>query len=195
MTVPLRREDDQLAALARRAGDGQRAAFEELARRVRGRVRRWASAWTRDEDEAEDVAQQVLITLHARAGEFDARSRFTTWLYTVTRNLALNRRRTAERRQKLLAREPLPGAGAEAPAIDDAAVRLAALVDFYLTHLTPRQREVFALAETQGLNSREIADRLGITPSTARGLLLKARRTIRLRILESHANLLEEYRS
>ncbi len=195
MTVPLRREDDQLAALARRAGEGQAAAFEELARRVRGRVRRWASAWTRDEDEAEDVAQQVLITLHLRVGDFDARSRFTTWLYTVTRNLALNRRRTAERRRMLLAREGLAATSTEGAGPDEAAVRLAELVDFYLTRLTPRQREVFALAETHGLNSTQIADRLGITPSTARGLLLKARRTIRLRILESHADLLQEYRS
>jgi len=196
LTVPIPRDDDHLATLARRAYAGHARSFDELALRVRDRVRRWAAAVTLDEDEAEDVAQQVLLTLHARTGEFGARSRFTTWLYAITRNVALGRRRTDTRRQTLLAREVHESAAMPALEVeDDAAARLADLVQLYRAELTPRQRTVFELSDIQGLTSVEIGRRLGITPSTARGLLLKARRAIRLRILEHHPQLLKEYRS
>ena len=200
LTVPIPRDDDPLATLAQRAHAGHAGAFDELARRVRDRVRRWASSVTLDEDDAEDVAQQVLLTLHARSGEFGARSRITTWLYTVTRNVALARRRTDARRRALLAEQSNDAvAAAPAPAADavenDAAARLADLVHLVSVELTPRQREVFEMADVHGLTSTEIGRRLGVTPSTARGILLQARRAIRLRILEHHAALLKEYRS
>ncbi len=196
LTVLLPSDDDHLASLARQAHGGRAAAFEELARRVRVRVHGWASAVTGDADDADDVAQQVLLALHARSGEFDGRSHFTTWLYAITQNFALNRRRTAERRRSLLARHPADGASPSSDALaDDAAVRLADLVRLYSTELTPRQRQVFDLSDVQGLNATEIAKRLEIAPATVRGLLLRARRTIRLRILEHHSALLEDYRS
>ena len=197
LTVPIPRDDDPLATLAQRAHAGHAGAFDELARRVRDRVRRWASSVTLDEDDAEDVAQQVLLTLHARTGEFGARSRFTTWLYTVTRNVALARRRTDARRRALLAEQSNDALAAPAgDAVgDDAAARLADLVHLVSVELTPRQRKVFELADVHGLTSTEIGRRLGVTPSTARGILLQARRAIRLRILEHHAALLKEYRS
>ena len=197
LTVPIPRDDDHLATLARQAYAGQARSFDELARRVRDRVRRWAATVTLDEDEAEDVAQQVLLTLHARTGDFGARSRFTTWLYAITRNVALGRRRTDTRRQMLLARQETEQGAVPAPdaVADDAADRLADLVHLYRADLTPRQRMVFELSDIQGLTSVEVGRRLGITPSTARGLLLKARRAIRLRILEHHPQLLKDYRS
>jgi RNA polymerase sigma-70 factor, ECF subfamily len=196
LTVPFPRDDDDLASLARRAQSGQAGAFEELAGRVRNRVRGWASFLTGDADDAEDVAQQVLLALHAHVDRFEGRSRFTTWLFALTRNVALNRRRTAERRRALLARHAMESASLSTDTlVDEAAIRLADLARLYRTELTPRQREVFELSDVQGFNATEIAERLRIAPATVRGLLLRARRTIRLRMLEHHSELLEEYRS
>lgn len=193
------REDDDLAGLVGRARAGSVGAFDSLARRVRGRVQRWARRLTHDEDDAEDIAQLVLLRLHARVAEFDGRSRFTTWLYRVTRNIALSRRLTETRRSEILERRAL-GIAAEAEGVsdadlaeDDAGARLADLIQLYFQHLPPRQREVFELSDMKGQNSTEIAARLGVAPSTVRGLLLKARRTIRLRMLEHHSALLKEY--
>ncbi len=168
-----------------------------MASRVRDRVRCWASAVTGDPDDAEDVTQQVLLTLYARAGDFDGRSRFATWLYAITQRAALDRRRTDARRRTLLARQSADDAPptSDDALADDAAVRLAALVRLYFAELTPRQRHVFELSDVHGLNSAEVAAQLGIAPATARVLLMRARRAIRLRILEHHAALLEEYRS
>jgi len=198
------RDDAELTTLVAHARTGSAAAFEELARRVRSRVRRWAGRLVRDGDDAEDVTQLVLLRLHARIGDYEGRSRFTSWLYRVTRNLALDHRRTAERRRALLAPEMSRANASSAPdftaapdvaARDDDAARLARLVRAYFTELPPRQREVFEMADLHGRAPSEIAAALGIAPSTVRVLLLKARRTIRSRMLAEHPRLLEEYRS
>lgn len=192
------RDDAELTTLAAQARGGSASAFDELARRVRSRVRRWAGRLVGDGDDAEDVTQLVLLRLHARIGDYEGRSRFTTWLYRVTRNLALDHRRIAERRRALLAPEATRASASVAPdaaAADDDAARLARLVQAYFTELPPRQREVFEMVDLRGRAPSEIAAELGVAPSTVRVLLLKARRTIRSRMLAEHPRLLEEYRS
>lgn len=195
-------DDDELAGLVRRAARGSAAAFDELARRVYGRVRAWAGRLTQDGDDAEDVAQLVMLRLHQRVGDFEGRSRFTTWLYRVTRNVALERRRTDERHARLLARRQAHATPSDAtPVIAEPtaggsdAARVARLVHAYLAELPPRQRQVFELVDLRGQPASRVAESLGIEPATARVLLLKARRTIRRRMLAEHAALLEELRS
>jgi RNA polymerase sigma-70 factor (ECF subfamily) len=184
--------DDDLAALARQARGGSAAAFDALVRSVRDRVRAWAERITHDSDDAEDVAQLVLLRLQSRLERFDGRSQFTTWLFRITRNVAITRVRREQHRGALLASHAR-GAGACAP---DAApsdnVGLSALLAHF-RELPRRQREVFELVDLRGLNSREAADRLGITASTVRGLLMKARRRIRLEVLAAHPDLLEDF--
>jgi RNA polymerase sigma factor (sigma-70 family) len=170
--------------------------FDELARRVRRRIQAWAHAVTHDEDEAEDVAQLVLLRLHARVSEYQGRSRFTTWLYRITRNLATDRRRREAKRSALLLNQvnslATDQAVRDTPA--EAPPHLAELVRFYLEELPGRQREVFELSDVQGLDSTQVGARLGISGSTVRVLLARARRTIRLRILEQRPQWLEEYK-
>jgi len=190
-------DDDELTALVRRVRGGNTAAFDELANRVRFRVRRWAQRFLGDGDEAEDVAQVVLVRMHERLDEFEGRSRFASWLYRITRNVALERRRIEERRQVLLARE-LPSLHVSSEESDHDtgdAVRVEHLIASYFSALSPRQREVFELIELRGLSTADVATRLGIEPTTVRVLLLRARRVIRTRMLADHPDLLKEHRS
>jgi RNA polymerase sigma-70 factor (ECF subfamily) len=191
----MRERDDELAALARAAGRGSAEAFDTLARRIRDRVRVWARRLTSDEDDAEDVAQLVLLRLHAHIDRFDGRSRFTTWLYRVTSNVALSQRHRERKRRDLLAlhdADDTHHATLEAAPDDASAERIQAMLS-YCEDLPPRQRDVFELADLRGVDTAEIATRLGITPSTVRGLLMKARRKIRVRMLEAHRDLLDGY--
>ena len=184
--------DDELASLAARARSGSGRAFEELAARVRGRVKNWATRVVGDPDDADDVAQLVLMRVAERLSSFDGRSRFSTWLFQVTRRVALNRVRTEERRRAILSRSMMVERTAiEDVEIDREAARLVELVRAYYAELTPRQREVFEMADLEELSGAEIARRLGIEPSTVRVLLLQARRTIRQRMLRDHAALVE----
>lgn len=188
-------DDDELTALVGRVRGGNAAAFDELARRVRDRVRQWARRVVADEDDAEDVAQLVLVQLHQRIGEFEGRSRFATWLYRITRNVALERRRGDARRSVLLAREVVV-VDEPSAAPDDVTdiARIRRLIAPHFDALPPRQREVFELVELRGLTATEVAARLHIDASTVRVLLLRARRTVRTRLLALHPALLEDYR-
>jgi RNA polymerase sigma-70 factor (ECF subfamily) len=189
---------DELVALAR---EGSRSAFDALAWRVRDRVRAWATRLTRDPDDAEDVAQLVLLRLHRQIAEFEGRSRFTTWLYAVTRSVVLSRRARERRRDALAAArtgELSPDSSdGESPMISDldpVGRSVSTLVASYLHVLSGREREVFELGDLRGLNATEIATRLGVKAVTVRTQLMRARRKIRLRMLEEHPDLLEGYR-
>jgi len=90
--------EEQATGLVRRAQAGESAAREELLTCCHGTIRRWARVLTEDQDEADDVAQEVLIRVALRLDRYAGRSRFTTWLYQVTRNTALGLRRRVTRR-------------------------------------------------------------------------------------------------
>lgn len=189
-------EDRRLRVLVEETRRGNATAFAELVDRVSGRIRGWALRITGDPDDADDVAQLVLLRLHRHADAFEGRSRVTSWLFRITRNIALAQRMQARRRAALLDAHAASEPGTAAAAHDDTpldASALARLVRAFRTGLSPRQRSVFELADLQGVPLPEIARRLGIAPVTVRVLLSRARRTIRLRMLEEHPGLLEDY--
>lgn len=189
-------EDDILGALVGRAKQGSASAFTELVERVRSRIRGWASRVTQDDDDADDVAQQVLLKLHVRIREFEGRSRFTTWLYRMTVNTALNRRRVDRRRAALLRDAgTLDVVAMPTTSVDLEGERVTALVHACLTELSEREREVFERADLKGQSTNEIADALGVQPVSVRAALSRARRRIRLRMLELRPSLLEDYDS
>lgn len=187
-------DEASVEGVVERVARGDRAAFRELVERYHAQIHRWALALTADSDEADDVTQTVLLKVHRSLGSFRGRSAFGTWLYRVTRNAALDRQRRRRATVPLeeVARESLPE-GAAGPGDDLDAGRLASLVRRYLGELSPRQREVFDLADLQGLDAIEIAEMLELEPVTVRVHLSRARRAIRSRMLECHPEWIEEY--
>jgi RNA polymerase sigma-70 factor (ECF subfamily) len=187
--------DDELRSLVAEVRSGRKAALERLLGLVQARVRRWAGRFTSDADAAEDIAQDVLIGLERRVQRFDGESRFSTWLFSVTRNVALSRRLRDTRRAALIAERQQLTVD-DAPDIRDPdAARLAALALRYFDALPPQQRRVFELVDIRGLTPAEVARRLSMEQSTVRGNLFKARRSIREQLLQHHERLLKEYRS
>jgi RNA polymerase sigma-70 factor (ECF subfamily) len=189
-------DDGDLPSLVEDVRAGRPAATERLAARVRDRVRAWALRITGDDDAADDVAQDVLISLERRVHKFSGASKFSTWLFAVTRNVALTQRRREERRAEILERE----AGHALDMVqttdpDPDTVRLGELVLVYFDRLSGRQRQIFELADIRGMTPAEIARELGMQQVTVRAHLFKARRAIRERMLEHHERLLKEYTS
>ncbi|HEX8906065.1 MAG TPA: RNA polymerase sigma factor [Longimicrobiaceae bacterium] len=187
---------EPLDALAARARTGDEGAFASLANAVRDQVRRWALVRTGDPDDAEDVAQTVVIRVHRGLARFEGRSRFTTWLYRLTANAAVEMARGRGRRTRL---HDAVGAGetGAAPELRDRISemeneRAAALVRSFFAELQGRQREVFDLVDLQGFTPAEAAEMLEIEPPTARVHLLRARRAIRERILAAHPTLMDD---
>jgi len=189
-------DDGDLPSLVEGARSGRPAAVERLVARVQDRVRTWAARFTDDEDSADDVAQEVLIGLERRVKRFDGASRFSTWLFAVTRNVALSQRRRDQRRAMLLERQfERENVVVSSSEDNPDATRLAGLVIQYYDALPRRQRSIFEMVDLQGMTPAEVARQLGMEQVTVRAHLFKARRAIRARMLEQHERMLKEYQS
>jgi len=75
--------------LVERLKVGDEAAFESLLARYQGKVYRLAMSFTRNPEDAEEVLQDVFLTVYRKIGSFDGRSAFGTWLYRIAVNAAL----------------------------------------------------------------------------------------------------------
>ncbi len=196
MSEPIR-IDESLSALVREAQAGDESAFERLVRGVYERVHRWALARTGDRDEADDVTQETLVRLHRHLPSFDGRSRFTTWLYQVTRSAAADLHRKRARRERLFSKlkRELPAQPMD-PRVNEVLAderRAGDLVKAFLEQLSERQREIFDLVDLQGFSTVEVSAMLKMEPVTVRSHLFRARKAIRTKILESHPELVEGY--
>ncbi len=195
----IQRLNEAVTPLVQRAQAGDQQALNDLLRGCHQQVHRWALSLTADPDDADDVAQEVLFRVYRSIRQYRARSRFTTWLYKVTRNAALDLRRRTERRERLRTREyrdELRASETDPPDWIDGphTSEVADVVRSFFDELPERQREVFDLVDLQDVRPLEVSEMLGMNPSTVRAHLLRARRTIRKRILERHPELAQEYR-
>src|SRR5690349_10159444 len=88
-----RPRDELLVARACEAGGGAdaEAARGALFGRYHRQVAAWCLRFCGDREEAADLAQEVFLRVHERLGSFRGESRFSTWLYTVARRVAINR--------------------------------------------------------------------------------------------------------
>lgn len=103
--------DEELIDRVRRQPMEADACLAVLYRRYYSKVAAWCLRISGDRQEAGDLAQEVFLRVHERLGSFRGESRFSTWLYTVTRSVAINRGVAARRRQA----DPLDEEGAPEP--------------------------------------------------------------------------------
>jgi RNA polymerase sigma-70 factor (ECF subfamily) len=187
-------DDGDLSSLVASVRSRRPAAVDKLVAQVYARVRHWAARFTGDLDAADDVAQDVLSDLERRIDRYDGRSGFSTWLYAVTRNVALTNRRRDARREVLLTSHASETQSSQ-PAVDLDTARVSTLALRYFDALPPKQRLIFELIDIRGMTPAEVARALRMEQVTVRANLFKARKSIREKLLENHARLLEEYRS
>jgi RNA polymerase sigma-70 factor (ECF subfamily) len=173
-----------LAATARGEGD----AFAVLVRRYIRAATLLAAQLLGDHDDAEDIVQDAFTVVRNKAGSFDADRPFAPWFFAIVRRLAANRRSRDLRRARLLRlfgwgtiAEPASGQAHEAIVAQlDAAVATRAMEG-----LSPMQRACFELVAVRGLSTQEVAAMHGITESTVRQHVFRARATLRA-VLDGH---------
>src|ERR1043165_2656874 len=90
-------ENDPDAALMLRVKEGDTDAFERLVDKYKQPVLNVIYRMLRDATEAEDVAQTVFVQVYKSAGRYQVASKFSTWLFTIARNLCLNEIRRRSR--------------------------------------------------------------------------------------------------
>src|SRR5216110_2012049 len=90
-------EHDPDAALMLRVKQGDMAAFTELVDKYKQPVMNLAYRMLRDATESEDLAQNLFVQVHRSAHRYQVASKFSTWLFTIARNLCLNEIRRRSR--------------------------------------------------------------------------------------------------
>lgn len=176
-------------SLMARIHDGDRSAMDELLERFWIPLVAYAEEIVHDRDEAEDVVQDVVMRIWERRTEWTPTDRLQAFLYRITRNLALNRRRARSARSRLLERLSSTLGRAPAPDEDFEHSSLARAVRERIDALPVRQREVFILARFHRQRYREIAEILDISPQTVANhmsaALAQLRKDLR-RVYEEH---------
>lgn len=166
------------ADLARRAALGERAALEILLARHLDQIHAICRRILGHPEDALDATQEALIAISRGINRFDSRSRFTTWMYRVATNAALDEAR--RRRRRPLASEHLPELATVADTTDAVDARLD--VDAALATLPADFRAAVALRDLAGLDYAEIATVLDIPIGTVRSRIARGRSALADRI-------------
>jgi RNA polymerase sigma-70 factor (ECF subfamily) len=162
------RSDDELV---RAAAGGDARALDVLLSRHVDRVHAICRRVLGHPEDALDATQEALIAIARGVTSFDGRARFTTWLYRVATNAALDEGRRRSRRPAPLEVLPEPAGG---PALDEA-VGDRLDIDAALAQLSPEYRAAVALRDLAGLDYAEIAEILGLPPGTVRSRISRGR--------------------
>ena len=187
--------DDPDAVLMLRVQRGDTSAFAELVDKYKQPVINVVFRTLRDGSEAEDVAQAVFLQVYKSAHRYQPTAKFTTWLFTIARNLCLNevRRRARHPAESLEAGFPTEG-GDELQARQFEDHRTASPTDALLhgeleekvrnavAALPETQRTALALCRQEELSYEDIARVLGCSLSATKSLIHRARETLKERL-------------
>jgi RNA polymerase sigma-70 factor (ECF subfamily) len=189
------RSDEELM-LAFKSGEAR--AFEALVRRHRAPVFNFILRFTGQRARAEDLLQETWLKVVRSAEGYEPKARFTTWVYTIARNLCVDSARKESYRNadsldapaggvsegdgRMLG-EVLPDGGAS-PERGAHNTRLRPLLERALRSLPEEQREVFILREYSGVPFKEIAQVTGTSENTVKSRMRYALETLRRRLQE-----------
>jgi RNA polymerase sigma-70 factor (ECF subfamily) len=174
-----------------RVRDDDDAAFAELVERFQHRLVAVMHHVIGNADEAEDLAQEAFLRVYRTRKKYTPKAKFSTWLFTIANNLALNALRDRQRRPMLPleVRESGPlgprptettvQAKDEPPAASLQQQELAEVVRLALDELNERQRVAIVLNKFEDMNYADIADVMGLTSKAVKSLLSRARAKLR----------------
>ena len=165
--------------LFQQIANGDHDAFTRLVDRYWNNLYGQAMAYLKDSHKAQDVVQEVFLTIWKNRSSLSDIERPEHYLYTMARNRILS-----EFRKKLLI--PIPDSmeqlqtASGAPADEQlTAKQLQELVQTVVDQMPPQRRAVFELSRQEGLKYEEIAARLGISRETVKGHMVKALAQVR----------------
>ena len=186
-------ELDADAVLMLRVKRGDNSAFGELVDKYKQPVMNLAFRMLRDLTEAEDLSQNVFLQVHKSAARYEVAAKFSTWLFTITRNLCLNEIRRRSRHPT----DPLDGTYPEqedqpARQFEDRKTasppetllhgELEQKIEEALAELPESQRSAILLCRRDDLSYDDIAKVLGCSISATKSLIHRGRETLKQKL-------------
>ena len=180
---------------------GDRSAFTLLVRRHQTSLYNFALRQLRLQSVAEDVVQEAFVRVVQNAGDFKHEARFSTWVYTITRNLCIDQLRKRALRKHASLDEPRKSEEGSGPTLGEQTADSRSSVEREATgtelkerilkavdSLPDDQREVFLMRELSNLPFKEIAEITGVPENT-----VKSRMRYALERLQAQLSEYEEY--
>jgi len=186
--MPVQTDPD--AALMLRAKRGDRAAFAELVEKYKQPVMNFVFRSLRDEIEAEDLAQNVFLQAWKSRSRYRQTAKFSTWLFTIARNLCLNeiRRRSRHPAESIeeshaehedQPRQQYEDKSQISPPEKLLHGELAQKIEEALAELPEAQRTAILLCRQDELSYEEIAEVLDCSLSATKSLIHRGRETLK----------------
>lgn len=182
--------------LAFKSGDAR--AFATLVQRHRGPVYNFILRFVGHRQRAEDVLQETWLKVVRNSSEWQPKAKFTTWVYTIARNLCVDSARKESFRKADSLDAPASNDESDGRSMGDLVadeqgltpdraahnVRIRPMIEKALESLPTEQREVFLLREYQGIGFKEIAEVTGVNENTVKSRMRYALEGLRKRLQE-----------
>jgi len=172
--------------LIKEAQAGNKDAFEVLVKKYDRKVLTLALRYTRSEEDAKDIYQEVFIRVYRSLPKFEFKSEFSTWLFRIATNVCLTHVERTGKHQTVDALESInPDDEESAPALQIVSndlnpeqnlrnMELKAGIQKAVEQLTGKQKLVFTMKHFEGYKLREIADITGLNEGTVKRYLFDA---------------------
>ena len=175
-----------------RVRDGDDAAFRELVEKYQGRLVGILTHLVSDRETAEDLAQDVFLRVYRARERYQPTAKFSTWLFTITHNVASNSLRKSSRRKEInlvsspsgsIPVRPLEMMAKEKSGLMPARQLLNSEMEKVMLaaieQLGERQRIATMLSKFEGMSYLEIGEAMGLTTQAVKSLLSRARNNLK----------------
>ena len=180
---------------------GSEASFGELITRYETKVFNLAMRLTRSEDDAEEILQDVFVTLYRKLASFEGKSAFSSWLYRITANASFMKLRKRKSRAMVSLEDFQPYSRMAQTMDHDYRSRTDSRVMSYelrenleqaIEKLPEDYRAVFLLRDVDGLSNKEVADIMGISIPAVKSRLHRSRMMLRRRLRKIYDQVRED---
>lgn len=166
--------------------------YEELIRRYETKVHNLAMRLTRNSEDAEEVLQDVFVTVYRKIEGFEGKAKFSSWLYRITVNAAFMKLRKRRQEQavslddmmphyqnKVIAQRNAFGSHADSMAINN---EIREALEQAINKLPEDYRAVFILRDIDGLSNKAVGDILDLSIPAVKSRLHRSRLMLRKRL-------------
>ncbi|MGD0787250.1 MAG: sigma-70 family RNA polymerase sigma factor [Terracidiphilus sp.] len=178
------------AAIMLRAAAGDESGFDFLVRKYHRSMIHFLFRMVRNQAIAEELAQEVFLRVYRSRESYRAEAKFTTWLYRIATNLAVNHARDTrhERAAQTLYLDATdeetgttPDVADDEPTVEQRLIRdeRMAAIRTHVMALPERQRMAVLMHKYQGMDYRQIGEVLKLSESATKSLLFRAYQTLR----------------
>ncbi|MBX7143319.1 MAG: sigma-70 family RNA polymerase sigma factor [Oligoflexia bacterium] len=180
------------ATLIAKFRKGSMEAFEELLERYESKIYNLAMRFTRNQEDAEEVLQDVFTTLYQKLDGFKGNSAFSSWLYRIIVNAAFMKLRKRKQnntvaiedlapavKQQCLDREVSFGNRSDLLSINK---EMRDIIEAALNKLPDQYRAVFVLRDVDGLSNQEVSEILDLSIPAVKSRLHRSRLMLRKRL-------------